>query len=131
MVIDTSALVAILFDEPERRSFNEAIEAAADRSMSAATFVETSIVVEGRRGADGVRLLDQLIDRSDIEIVSVDDRQARTARLAWSRFGKGRHKAVLNYGDCFSYALAKERGQPLLFKGEDFAKTDVAKVALP
>ncbi len=131
MVIDTSALVAILFDEPERRSFNEAIEAAADRSMSAATFVETSIVVEGRRGADGVRLLDQLIDRSDIEIVSVDDRQARTARLAWARFGKGRHKAALNYGDCFSYALAKERGQPLLFKGEDFAKTDVAKVALP
>lgn len=131
MVIDTSALIAILFNEPERRSFNEAIEAATDRAMSAATFVEASIVVEGRRGADGVRLLDQLIDRSRIKIVGVDDRQARTARLAWSRFGKGRHKAALNYGDCFSYALAKERGQPLLFKGEDFEKTDVAKVALP
>jgi ribonuclease VapC len=125
MVIDTSALLAILLDEPERRSFNEAIEAADSRRMSVATLVEISIVIESRYGAEGLRDLDQLIERAGIELVAVDLEQAKLARGAFSRFGKGRHAAGLNYGDCFAYALAKMLGEPLLFKGEDFSRTDV------
>jgi ribonuclease VapC len=125
MVIDTSALLAILQDEPERRKFNEAIEMADSRRMSAATFVESSMVVESRFGAEGVRDLDRLIERAEVEIVPVDVQQARTAREAFARFGKGRHAAGLNFGDCFSYALARVLGEPLLFKGEDFGRTDV------
>jgi len=125
MVIDTSALLAILQDEPERRKFNEAIEMSDSRRMSAVTFVESSMVVESRFGAEGVRDLDRLIERADVEIVPVDVQQARTAREAFARFGKGRHAAGLNFGDCFSYALARVLGEPLLFKGEDFGRTDV------
>jgi ribonuclease VapC len=125
MVIDTSALLAILQDEPERRKFNEAIEMADSRRMSAVTFVESSMVVESRFGAEGVRDLDRLIERAEVEIVPVDVQQARTAREAFARFGKGRHAAGLNFGDCFSYALARVLGEPLLFKGEDFGRTDV------
>jgi ribonuclease VapC len=125
MVIDTSALLAILQDEPERRSFNEAIEAAERRSLSTATFVETSIVIESRYGAEGLRDLDALLTTAVIEIVAVDVEQASIARTAFSRFGKGRHPAGLNYGDCFTYALAKTRGEPLLFKGHDFSQTDL------
>ncbi len=125
MVVDTSALLAILQDEPERRQFNEAIEMADSRRMSAVTFVESSMVVESRFGAEGVRDLDQLIERAEIEIVPVDIPQARTAREAFARFGRGRHAAGLNFGDCFSYALARVLGEPLLFKGEDFGRTDV------
>ena len=128
MVVDTSALLAILLDERERRSFNEAIEAAATRVVSAATFVEVSIVVESRFGAEGLRDLDRLIDRAKVEVAAVDLEQANLARLAFSRFGKGRHPAGLNFGDCFSYALAVARSEPLLYKGEDFALTDVARV---
>jgi len=126
MVIDTSALLAILQDEPERRSFNEAIEAAESRRISTATFVEVSIVVEARFGADGLRDLDLLLSKAAIELLPVDEEQARTARHAYSRFGKGHHSAGLNFGDCFSYALAKVLGEPLLFKGEDFVHTDIA-----
>lgn len=125
MVIDTSALVAILGDEPERRTFNEAIEAAATRRMSVASFVEASIVIESRHGGDGLRDLDQFVDRSGIELVPVDLEQARMARLGFSRFGKGRHPAALNFGDCFAYALARALGETLLFKGSDFSQTDV------
>lgn len=125
MVIDTSALLAILQNEPERRAFNEAIEAADARAMSAATFVEVSILVESRYGAEGLRELDQFLDRAGIEIVDVDGEQAQVGRRAFSRFGKGRHPAGLNYGDCFSYALAITMGEPLLYKGNDFAQTDV------
>ncbi len=125
MVIDTSALLAILLDEPERRRFNEALEAADTRLLSAATLVETSIVIEARFGAAGVRELDLLCDRAEIEVVPVDERQARAARAAFARYGKGRHRAALNFGDCFAYALAQDRGEPLLFKGDDFAATDV------
>ena len=125
MVIDTSALLAILQDEPERRKFNEAIEMSDSRRMSAATFVESSMVVESRFGAEGVRDLDRLIERAEVEIVPVDVQQARTAREAFARFGKGRHAAGLNFGDCFSYALARVLGEPLLFKGDDFGRTDV------
>lgn len=126
MVIDTSALLAILWDEPERRSFIEKIEAADARLLSAASLVETSIVIEARHGAEGVKLLDLFLDRAGIEIAPVDDEQAREARLAFSRYGKGRHAAGLNFGDCFAYALAITSGEPLLFKGRDFAGTDIA-----
>lgn len=125
MVIDTSALVAILSGERERRTFIERIEAADTRLLSAANFVETSIVLEARHGAEGVRYLDLFLERAQIEIARVDDEQAREARLAFSRFGKGRHRASLNFGDCFAYALAITAGEPLLFKGDDFGWTDV------
>ena len=126
MVLDTSALLAILSDEPERPAFNKAIEAADSRLMSAATFVEISIVIESRHGAEGLRDLDHFIGRAAIELVPVDAEQAHVARRALSRFGKGRHPAGLNYGDCFSYALASVIGEPLLYTGHDFSKTDVA-----
>ena len=129
MVIDTSALLAILQDEPERRAFNEAIEAADSRRLSTATWVETSIIVESRYGAEGLRDLDLLISKASIDLVPVDVEQAHIARLAFSRFGKGRHPAGLNYGDCFSYALATALGEPLLYKGGDFALTDIAAAA--
>lgn len=125
MVIDTSAILAVLLDEPERRQFNEAIEAAESRLLSAATFVEASMVIEARFGAEGLRDLDLFIDRAGIKLVSVDSAQAHAARRAFSQFGKGRHPAGLNYGDCFSYALATVLGEPLLFKGDDFPRTDI------
>ena len=125
MVIDTSALVAILQNEPERRAFNEAIEAADVRRMSTASLVEISIVVESRYGSAGLRDLDRFLDQAGIECIPVDVKQAREARRAFSLFGKGRHPAGLNYGDCFSYALARVLGEPLLFKGDDFAQTDI------
>lgn len=126
MVIDTSALLAILQDEPERRSFNEAIEAAESRVMSVANYVEVSIVIESRHGAEGLRELDRFVDRAGIDLVGVDVEQGKLARDAFSRFGKGRHSAALNFGDCFAYALARILAQPLLFKGTDFSKTDLA-----
>ncbi len=128
MVIDTSALLAILQDEPERGSFTEEIAAAPVCRTSAATFVEASMVLESRHGADGVRLLDLLIESADLEVVAVDLAQAKIARQAFANFGKGRHPAGLNYGDCFAYALARQLGEPLLCKGEDFSRTDLALV---
>ena len=129
MVIDTSGLLAILLDEPERRAFNEAIEATASRAMSVANFVEISIIIESRFGADGLRDLDAFIERAGIELAAVDLEQGNVARRAFSRFGKGRHPAGLNYGDCFAYALATVRGEPLLYKGNDFPQTDVVAAA--
>lgn len=126
MVIDSSALLAILQDEPERRAFNEAIEAADSRLLSAASFVETSIVLEVRLGSDAVRDLDLFMRRAAIEVVPVDAEQADMARQGFRLFGEGRHEAGLNFGDCFAYALARVRGEELLFKGQDFARTDVA-----
>jgi ribonuclease VapC len=131
VIIDTSALVAILQDEPERHAFTEAIESAETRRVSAATFVECSIVIDARYGAEGLRALDRLIDIAGIETVPVDERQARAAREAYFRFGKGRHQAGLNFGDCFAYALAVVLGEPLLFKGGDFALTDVVPYLAP
>ena len=131
MVIDTSALLAILQDEPERRAFNEAIEGAASRAISVASWVEVSMVIETRTGTEGLRDLDLFVDRARIEIVPVDVEQGKAARRAFSRFGKGRHPAGLNYGDCFAYALASHLGEPLLFKGEDFGKTDLTPASSP
>jgi ribonuclease VapC len=125
MVIDTSALLAILLNELERRRFNEAIEAADSSVVSVANFVETSIVIETRFGAEGLRDLDLFLGVAGIEVVEIDIEQGHAARRAFSEFGKGRHPASLNFGDCFSYALAKVRGERLLFKGNDFTKTDI------
>ena len=128
MVLDTSALIAVLSDESDAAAFRLAIEADPVRLLSAATLLETSIVIEARVGEAGGRELDRLLQKADVEVVAVDAEQAELARHAFRKFGKGRHAASLNYGDCFSYALAESRGEPLLFKGGDFAKTDVAAV---
>jgi ribonuclease VapC len=128
MVIDPSALIAILNDEPERKAFTEAIEQADTRLLSAAGFVEVSIIIDNRYGYDGRRDLDLLIAESGIEIIEVDEDQARFARDAFRQYGKGRHAAGLNFGDCFSYALAKVAGLPLLCKGNDFTQTDIPTV---
>lgn len=125
MVIDTSAVLAILQNEPERRAFNELIEKAPTRSMSVPSWVEASMVLQSRFGAEGMRDLDRLVETARIEIVPVDQEQGEEAREAFRRFGKGRHAAGLNFGDCFSYGLAKSLGQPLLFKGNDFTETDI------
>jgi ribonuclease VapC len=125
MVIDTSAIVAILQREPERRAFIEAIEGAAAVRISVATLVEASLVIESRYGGEGLADLDRFIAHAGIEIVPVDSEQGQWARRAFSRFGKGRHPAGLNFGDCFSYAAAMVLGEPLLCKGDAFARTDV------
>ncbi len=129
MVIDTSALVAILFDEDEQPAMAAAIAADPRRLVSAATVLEASIVVEARRGEAAGRELDLLLHRIDATVVSVDGAQLALARGAWRAFGRGRHGAALNYGDCFAYALARHAAEPLLFKGDDFACTDVAAVS--
>lgn len=125
MVIDSSALIAILQDEPERRAFNEAIEAAETRVMSVANHVEVSIVLESRYGDAALRALDRFVERAGIELVGIDVEQGRLACEAFRRFGKGRHRAGLNFGDCFAYALARKLSLPLLFKGDDFSGTDL------
>ncbi len=125
MVIDTSAIIAILSDEPERRTFNDTIGRAETCVMSTATFIEASIVMESSRGYEGLRDFDLLVASAGIELVAVDSDQAHLARNAFRQYGKGRHPAALNFGDCFSYALAKATGLPLLFKGGDFARTDI------
>jgi ribonuclease VapC len=125
MVIDTSAVAAILFDEPDAAALEAKIADDAVRLMSAATLLEAAIVIEARLGDAGGREFDLWLHRAAVEILAVDAEQADLARRAWRRFGRGRHPASLNYGDCFSYALATARAEPLLFKGDDFTKTDV------
>jgi ribonuclease VapC len=125
MIIHSSAIIAILNDEPERRVFNEAIERSDACLISTASFVEASIVTDNNRGYDGLRDFDLFIMSAGIELVPVDADQAHIARQAYRQFGKGRHPAGLNFGDCFSYALAKATGLRLLFKGSDFALTDI------
>ena len=125
MVIDTSAIVAIALNEPDAAELEVRIADYPVRLISAATMLEATIVLETRLGDAGAREFDLWLLKIGAEIVPVDAEQADAARRAWRRFGKGRHAAALNYGDCFSYALALTRGEPLLFKGEDFAKTDV------
>jgi len=125
MVIDTSALAAILLDEPERRAFNEKIEADPVRLISAVSFVETALVIETRVGEAGGREFDLFLHRAGIKIATVDGDQAEIARRAFRQYGRGRHPAGLTFGDCFAYALVKTTGEPLLFKGDDFTRTDV------
>ena len=131
MVIDTSALVAMLGDEPEAERFEAAVEADHVRLMSTASYLETAIVIESRFGEPGGRELDLWIHRAAVDLVAVHPEQAEAARVAYRKYGKGRHRAGLHYGDCFSYALAKISAQPLLFKGDDFPHTDIAVVELP
>lgn len=128
MVIDTSALVAMLSGEPEAPVFEEAIEADPVRLMSTASYLETAIVIESRYGEPGGRELDLWLHRAGVQLVAVDSEQAEAARVAYRRFGKGRHPAGLNFGDCFTYALTQVSGEPLLYKGEDFSHTDVRPV---
>lgn len=125
IVIDTSAIVAILFQESEAAAAAEAIADASTRLMSAANWTEAAIVVEARKGAAGALEFDTFIESAGVEIAPIDENIARAARGAWRRYGKGRHPAALNYGDCFAYGLAKTRGMPLLAIGGDFAKTDI------
>ena len=125
MVIDTSAIVAILQNEAEQDAFIEAIESADICLVSATSFFEASIVILTRYGMDGILDLDLFMAKAGIEISSVDSDQANIARRAFRDFGRGRHPAELNFGDCFSYALAKSLDLPLLFKGSDFSKTDI------
>lgn len=129
MVIDSSALVAMLTDEPEAARFETAVAADPVRLMSAASYLEAAIVIETRFGEAGGRELDLWLHRAGVDLVAVAADQAEAARIAYRRFGKGRHHAGLNFGDCFSYALAKISGEPLLFKGDDFAHTDISAVA--
>jgi ribonuclease VapC len=127
MVIDTSALFAIELHEPERQAFGRAIIEARIRLLSAATAVEFVTAIAGRvSGIDAIATLDALAHRFEIEIVPVDHAQWREAANALIRFGRGRHPARLNFGDSFAYALAKVTGEPLLYKGDDFARTDIA-----
>jgi ribonuclease VapC len=128
MVIDSSAVLAILQDEPERATFNRAIAADRVRLLSAANYLEVAIIIDRRRGEEGARDLRHYLIDAAINIVPVSASQAELARAAYRRFGRGYHPARLNFGDCLAYALAQETGEPLLFKGEDFPRTDVATV---
>lgn len=125
MILDTSPLVAILAEEPDSERYIEAISRAPRCRISAGNFVELSLVIEGQLDADVLRQCDALFRRIGIIIEPVTVDQAHVARQAFHDFGKGRHPAGLNFGDCFAYALAKVTGEPLLFKGEDFTKTDI------
>jgi ribonuclease VapC len=126
MILDTSALIAILRDEPEAAACAEAIEAASHRRISAANFVETAIVIDGSRDPIASRRLDDLVTEAQLVVEPVTAVQARIARDAYRDFGRGSgHPARLNFGDCFAYALARATGEPLLFKGEDFTHTDI------
>jgi ribonuclease VapC len=128
MVIDTSALVAVLTAEPGSADIEAAIDRDPNRLMAAASVLEASIVLERRYGDAGARELDLTIRRIPIEISPFDGDQLEWARYAYRTYGKGRHKAALNFGDCFSYALSKFTGEPLLFTGRDFHNTDIAAV---
>jgi ribonuclease VapC len=125
MILDTSALAAIFFGEPDAALYTQLIHGADRCLISAANFVELSIVIEGQIGPDAGRQCDAFFRRAGIVIEPVTVEQAHLARQAFLDFGKGRHPAGLNFGDCFAYALAKITGEVLLFKGEDFKKTDI------
>lgn len=130
MIVDSSAIVAIAMGEPEARAFVQSIAFAPRRRMSAATYVETGVVLDGRGDPVLSRDVDRLLAELDITIEPVTERQARIARDAYRDFGRGSgHPARLNFGDCFSYALAKDAGEPLLFKGDHFIHTDTRPAA--
>jgi ribonuclease VapC len=125
VVIDTSALLAILFDEAERASFNRRLVADTVRLMSAANYLEAAIILDDRLGEDGAANLRLYMADAAIRIMPVTVEQVDVARVAYRRYGRGNHPARLNFGDCFAYALAKTTDEPLLFKGEDFSQTDL------
>ncbi|NET60050.1 MAG: type II toxin-antitoxin system VapC family toxin [Symploca sp. SIO2E6] len=125
MVIDTSAVAAILFDEPERADFINKIEVAKVRLIGAPTLLECKIVMETRKGVLGRSELELFVSEAELTVVPFDETQVNLAIFAWQQYGKGRHPAGLNFGDCFAYALAKATGESLLFKGSDFSQTDI------
>ena len=125
MIVDTSAIVAILKQEPDAAIYQNAMDTASTRSMSACNFLELAVVVEGRAGADAMRQAEALLRAAEVKIEPFTEEQARIAHQAFCDFGKGRHPAGLNFCDCFAYALARTLREPLLFKGDDFSKTDV------
>ena len=125
MIVDTSAIIAILFDEADADRYDRAVAAAPICRMSVANFIEATIVLESREGIGAGHEFDAYLEEAAIELVPVTVEQALAARRAWRRFGRGNHPAALNFGDCFAYALAEATGEPLLFKGEDFALTDL------
>lgn len=129
MIIDSSAIIAVLFNEPDAAAFAAAIAGADTCRISAVTYVETAVVVESQSPATGGRQFDAFLRRARIIIEPVTEDQAQLARHAYADFGKGRHPAGLNFGDCFSYALAKATGEALLFKGNDFSRTDIQAAA--
>jgi len=131
VIIDSSALLVVLNREPDAEVFETAILTAAPCRMSVANVLETSIVVEGRGGAEAGHELDAFLEHARIEPAPVTAEHLEAARRAWRRFGKGRHPAALNFGDCFAYALAQITGEPLLYKGGDFARTDIAAAVPP
>ena len=128
MTIDSSALVAIMLDEPERALFVSLILQAGRKVVSSVTVLETSMVCENRLGEAGGLDLDRFLEKARVEVIPFDKVQLAYARIAFRRFGKGRHPAALNFGDCAAYGLAVWSGEPLLFKGADFAGTDVPRV---
>lgn len=129
MVIDSSALIAILLGEPEAERLARAIAADPRRLISAFTSLEASVVIEAKKGEAGGREFDLLLHKARIEIVSMNPEQFELARHAWRIFGKGKHPAGLNIGDCCAYALAKYSGESLLFKGDDLSQTDIPSVS--
>jgi len=129
MIVDTSALLAILFEEPEGQYLDVTIVRKADCKMCSANLLEASMILQSRKGQDGVRDLDLLMARFKIKIVDFTESQALVAREAFRRYGKGRHPAQLNFGDCIAYAVAREAGEELLFKGADFSQTDIVAAA--
>jgi len=129
MIVDSSAMVAILYREPEAIDFAQLIHDAEVCRISVASYVELSMVIENQLGPEGMRQAEAFFRRAGIVIEPVTVEQGELARQAFLDFGKGRHKACLNYGNCFSYALAKATGEPLLFKGNDFSQTDINAAA--
>ncbi len=125
MIVDTSAILAVLFREPDAERYVRAMAESPRCLMSVAGFLEAAVVLESRGGGEAGHELDAFLEEAAIELVPVTLDQAQAARRAWRRFGKGNHPAGLNFGDCFAYALAKETGEPLLYKGQDFALTDI------
>ena len=131
MVIDTSSLVCIVLGEPEAALHAKLLAEQPGNAISAVNWFESMMVISSRRGEVGERELRQLLILGETEIVPVDAGMAQSAYVAWLRYGKCRHPAALNFGDCFSYALAKQRGEPLLFKGDDFPQTDIRDALAP
>lgn len=125
MIVDTSAVLAVLFGEPDAERFERAIAEASHCRMSVASFLEAAIVLESRSASAAGHELDLFVERAPIELVPVTASHAQAARRAWRRFGRGNHPAGLNFGDCFAYALSEASGEPLLFKGADFTLTDI------
>jgi ribonuclease VapC len=126
MIVNTSAVLAILFDEDDAARFADAIADAEQRAMSAANFLEAGVVIDNQLGAAAGRQLDALLARAEVEVAPVSREQAEIARQAYLDYGKGHHPARLNFGDCFAYALTKTANRPLLDKGDDASRTDIA-----